>query len=89
MANPEHLELLRQGVEIWSAWRLDHPQIIRPDLGSGHLRPDLAGANLNGRDLSSANLSSADLSGADLRSANLSGAFLMKANLRSAKLGGA
>ncbi len=51
MANPEHLEILKQGVEQWNKWRKEHPEV----------RPDLSGA-----DLCRANLSEADLSGADL-----------------------
>ena len=69
MANPEHLEILRRGVETWNKWRRDHPNIY----------PDLIGANLIG-----ANLRGADLGDANLRGANLSGADLLGANLRDA-----
>ena len=31
MANPEHLEILKQGVEVWIRWREETPD-IRPDL---------------------------------------------------------
>jgi hypothetical protein len=31
MANPEHLELLRQGVEVWNEWRTKEPLVL-PDL---------------------------------------------------------
>jgi hypothetical protein len=34
MANPEHLEILKQGAEAWNFWRSEHPG----------LQPDLAGA---------------------------------------------
>jgi hypothetical protein len=81
MANPEHLKILLQlGLGMWNDWRF----------GSGrNVQPDLAGADLVGKDLGGANFGAADLSGADLGGANLSGAFLMRANLRSAKLEGA
>jgi hypothetical protein len=36
MANPEHLEILKQGVEVWNKWREDNPS-IRPDLSEAHL----------------------------------------------------
>jgi hypothetical protein len=36
MANPEHLEMLKQGVEGWNAWRASEPLVI-PDLRGAHL----------------------------------------------------
>lgn len=57
MANEEHLNLLKHGVDIWNQWRTEHSEI----------RPDLSEADLSNIDLSSANLNSANFSGADLR----------------------
>jgi hypothetical protein len=74
MANEEHLNILKQGVEAWNRWREEDPGV----------RPDLSGANLG-----NANLFRADLSGAELGEANLSGAELGEANLRRADLSGA
>jgi predicted phage terminase large subunit-like protein len=79
MANAEHLDLLRQGVAVWNAWRAKEPSI----------RPNLREANLNGADLSRANLSGANLVKADLGGANLSGTNLGKAHLGGAILSGA
>jgi hypothetical protein len=31
MANPEHLQILQQGVEVWNQWRRHNPD-IKPDL---------------------------------------------------------
>jgi len=31
MANREHVELLKQGVDVWNKWRSEHPR-TRPDL---------------------------------------------------------
>ncbi len=31
MPNPEHMEIIKQGVAAWNKWREQHPD-IRPDL---------------------------------------------------------
>ena len=74
MANPEHLEILKRGVEAWNKWRGENPDI----------RPDLRGANLR-----KANLNEAKLYSADLSEANLINAYLVSTHLVSAKLVGA
>jgi len=37
MANPEHLKILKQGVEDWNQWRKDNPD-IKPGLSEADLR---------------------------------------------------
>jgi hypothetical protein len=76
VANPEHLEVLGQGVDIWNTWRMKAPSIV----------PDFTEEDLSGLDLVGANLSGAQLLRADLRLANLSDANLCGANLYSARL---
>jgi hypothetical protein len=89
MANEEHLEILRQGVEVWNRWREENPN-IRPDLRGADLGgAHLFGADLREADLRGADLIKADLSGADLRGANLILAILILADLRGADLRGA
>jgi uncharacterized protein YjbI with pentapeptide repeats len=86
MANPEHLEILWQGVEKWNLWRKEHPE-VRPDLQNANFNGErLDRANLSFADLDGANFIRADLSGADLSVANLSGASLYMADLRGANL---
>jgi uncharacterized protein YjbI with pentapeptide repeats len=86
MANPEHLKVLRHGVEAWNKWRLANLEII-PDLVKADLlEADLIGADLIRADLSEANLSLADLSGADFSRASLNGADLSRAKLTGANL---
>jgi uncharacterized protein YjbI with pentapeptide repeats len=81
MANPEHLKILKRGVEQWNRWRKENPDIT-PDLsmvnlcGEMFIGADLRWADLSEADLSQANLSEADLSEADLRWADLGGADL-------------
>src|ERR1039457_390175 len=89
MANPEHLEILKQSVDEWNKWREEHSDVV----------PDLREAKLEGAKLSEAYLAKADLRQANLKEAKLGEAtlrqaLLFKANLQSAEfrwadLGGA
>lgn len=84
MANPEHLAILKQGVEVWNQWRDEHPDI----------EPDLTWAILTGMDLAEASIAQANLrrailAQADLTEADLGGAYLEKAFLTGANLTGA
>lgn len=94
MANPEHVEILRQGWEAWNNWRLKHHDII-PDLSGADLSgadlrtANFSGANLEGTNLKRANLTLARLEGANLNGANLEGSTLTVANLEGANLNGA
>jgi hypothetical protein len=36
MANPEHVEILKQGVEVWNQWKAKNLK-INPDLAWYHL----------------------------------------------------
>jgi uncharacterized protein YjbI with pentapeptide repeats len=88
MAEPE--EQLKQGPEVWNAWRQNHPNIIRPDLTKAWLEKEsLSGADLSGADLSGATLTEADLSEAQLTGANFTRALLSGAHLIGAHLNGA
>ena len=104
MANPEHLAIFEQGIDVWNSWRRSHSDVhadlsgvslIGASLPSVNFRwTDLFGADFTSADLSAACLSEADLSraqlwGANLRLANLAGADLQEANLREADLSGA
>lgn len=96
MANPEHIEILKQGVEAWNQWRKDHPDVT-PDLSGTEEEPfvfaevfkdsavwgklSMVGEQ---RVYQGLVLDDIDLSGADLRCANLSGADLQRANLSGA-----
>ena len=62
MADPEHLERLKQGVDKWNAWREKNPE-VRFDLSRANLRGfDLRGFDLRGYELSSDNLNKNKLS---------------------------
>jgi hypothetical protein len=66
MANPEHVEILKQGVDVWNEWRAENPEIL----------PELDGAYLADRDLKDAFLFRAGIHRAHLFRADLSGAIL-------------
>jgi hypothetical protein len=89
VADPEHLKLLEQGVDVWNAWRSEKPS-IRPDLSGADLRrANLTGADLSMTYLAGTILQNATLDGANLRFAYLAGAALDGANLAGAILVGA
>lgn len=96
MANPEHLEILKQGVKAWNRWRNKYPD-VPPDLSNANLKSVLLRTNffraffrdehLRGANLSHADLSNANLSHIDLSFANLSHAILIGADLDSCGFG--
>jgi hypothetical protein len=84
MANPEHLQILKQGVEAWNAWYNQH-RPIEPDLTNPTLSiHDVLEANLAEIALNVANLCEAHLVGPTLTGATLIGANLRGANLHRA-----
>jgi hypothetical protein len=102
MANPEQLDILKQGVDRWNQWwREAEPGITinlsDADLRGAHLRniilleADLHGVNLRGADLRGAILNNAlivkaDFSEARLSDASLLGAFVYASNFKKAHL---
>lgn len=67
MANPKHLDLLKQGYNegysAWNRWRKEEPE-TQPDLSGADLRGIIkkrAGVRLTGANLTGANLSGTDL----------------------------
>lgn len=94
MADQEQVDLLKQGVDVWNAWREKNPvtkidlsDIYFPD--SGDAIAFTVGDDLRGVNFSDANLSGSDFGGVDLCRANLSGADLSNSNFNSVKLSGA
>ncbi len=91
MANQEQLDILRQGVKVWNAWR-DETDEIRIDLSGADLDNAqlndvlLHDAILNDIDLNNARLNGAQLSRAILSGAHLSGAHLINTKLTNADL---
>jgi len=90
MANKEHLEILKQGVDVWNNWRQKNPDVI-PDLsgevlcgfffGVNPIGLNCCGVNFRGAILSGVNLRGTDFSKADLGEADLSEADLSDSNL--------
>ena len=86
MADKEHVEILKQGADVWNSWREKNPE-VKPDLSQLKLiNADLSRANLNGADLRRADLSKAQLSHASFFGANLESATLILADLLGAVL---
>jgi uncharacterized protein YjbI with pentapeptide repeats len=77
MANPEQLEILKQGVDAWNKWRREHRDVF----------PDLSGVYLNGADLFESNLNNSDLSQSSLGYVDLGHANLRHADLIHAHIG--
>ena len=76
MANPKHLQMLKQGVGKWNQWRKDHQWYQGSVDDEAVLSHDLSETDLEKADLRGVNLSGADLSGSNLRGADARGARL-------------
>jgi uncharacterized protein YjbI with pentapeptide repeats len=79
MPEAEHLEILKQGTDVWNQWREE----------KFYVRPNLRGADLRDVDVSKVYLGEADLTGVDLRGRDLSHAQLYDVDLTEAKLNNA
>jgi uncharacterized protein YjbI with pentapeptide repeats len=94
MANQEHLDILKQGVEVWNRWREEHPD-VDPDLSRTDyivgplITIELRGANLSRTNLSKAVLAAQNLSGVNLANANLQRASLSMGKFHDVNLQGA
>lgn len=96
MADPKHVEMIRQGVGTFQAWQARHKtqeidlsdaDLSELDLeGIELIKANLAGANLEGAVLKKAKLDQANLEGAILKGAHLEDAHLSVANLSGADL---
>ncbi len=91
MANAQHLEILKSGVDTWNKWRKnqenDYLDLSGADLREADLsKVNLRGAGLYNAKLSGANLTEAKLVGASLDRADLSNTNLVRANLIQANL---
>lgn len=86
MANPEHLKILKQGVEVWNKWREENPE-VRPDLSEEDFnRENLIQVNFCFTNLSRTDLSRTNLFMAKLVAANVEGTSLRKSDLTAADL---
>jgi len=81
MAYREHLEILKQGVDVWNQWRKNNIT-VRPSLTEA----DLQGGDFKGINLRLVNLTAASFSGADLSGANLCETKMIFANLTDANI---
>lgn len=89
MANDEHLDMLRRGVEAWNAWRIAFPE-TSPDLSEATLlMKELKLVNFDRANLRSADFWKSNLSGAKLRGADLMRASIKESNLAGIDLSGA
>lgn len=71
MANPEHVAILKQGVDIWNAWK--HSQ-------GPNYKTKLAGVNLAGMELMGIDFVDADLTDVNFKKALLSHSSLNELN---------
>ena len=91
MANPEHVKILKQGVEVWNRWREENPDLkpnlLEADLSSMKLKHiNLSNSNCLKSNFHRASLIEGNLQGANLGNASMVEVSLVRANLQSANL---
>ncbi|MGB7925567.1 MAG: toll/interleukin-1 receptor domain-containing protein [Pyrinomonadaceae bacterium] len=76
MANPEHLEIIKHGANVWNRWRGEN----------SNLKPDLSGVSFEGVDFNQINFFETDLSHTHFSFVNLQMAYLRYAKLNGASI---
>lgn len=84
MANPDHLAILKEGVEVWNEWRKSNKETA-PNLDGANLR----GIKLLGCDFSKTNLANALFEGSILHKSNFEKANLINTDFSEAQMIGA
>ena len=87
MANPDHINWLREGVESWNKRREKHH--FFPDFREAFIPAELQGSSYKELEPFYFSLKGINLRNADFRNASLMGLDLRKVNLQSARLQGA
>lgn len=86
MANPEHLKILEQGVEVWNQWREENPEVI-PDLSNTEIsRKKFEGIDLNRSNCSGTDFSRTVFVEASLFVTNLCGCKFVHSDFSNAHL---
>lgn len=91
MANPEHVEILKQGVGVWNEWRRENPD-VDPDIKSGLFKNlILKGINFSRMDLTNTLFQGVNLEGANFKKTMLTrssflNSTILNANFTSAQI---
>jgi len=91
MANSEHLTILNNGLQLWSDWRKNNPE-VQPDLSRINLSGfnftgiNFTDTNLLGTNFSESVLADANFEGANICWTNFDNAILQRASFRNTKL---
>jgi hypothetical protein len=83
MANQEHLDILKQGVEVWNTWREQHFEVF---VDLDRIYHELQGTNFSGINFMNTKLDWTNLWKSDLSKANLSYTSFVRTNLQEANL---
>lgn len=91
MADPDHLQILKQGVGVWNSWKNRFGKLRPHYTGTIHLTADLSEANLSNLDLSDVdfnrmNLCGVNFSGAKLCGASFTESYVQGVNFQDADL---
>lgn len=86
MANPEHVKILEQGVDVWNKWREDNLSIYPNLRGVDLSDKSLGRANFSLTDFYGTNFSRSYLADTDFSGANLSLSVFFRTNLMNSNL---
>jgi len=69
MANQDHLDILKQGIDVWNQWKQKHLDIAPDFIGSSLFDANFHQANFQGASFNNANLGRTSFNNANLTNA--------------------